>query len=207
MTRHGAALTVVVMGVAVAAVMGGAAAHSYTIDAGRSSATIEVGKSGAFSFAAGHTHEVVAPKIAGTIVVDADDPVHSSVHVTIDASALKVTGKGESAGDVPKVQETMAGAQVLDVQQYPTMAFTSTNVALKTHAGATLDVTVTGKLTIKGVVREMTVPVNVRMEGGTLTATGRFAVKQTDYGIKPVSVGGVVSVKDAVNISFTIVAQ
>jgi hypothetical protein len=39
-----------------------------------------------------------------------------------------------------------------------------------------------------------------------VTATGRFALKQTDYGIRPVSVGGVVSVKDSVDISFTIVA-
>ncbi|HEY1912580.1 MAG TPA: YceI family protein [Vicinamibacterales bacterium] len=208
MTRRGRALTALAVGVIVtAAIVRGAAARPYTIDAGRSSATIEVGKSGAFSFAAGHTHEVVASKLAGTIAVDVDDPAHSSVRVTIDASALKVSGKGESAADVPKVQETMVGPQVLDVQQYPTMAFASTNVALKAHTGATLDVAVTGQLTIRGTAREITVPVNVRMDGGTLTATGRFPVKQTDYGMKPVSVGGVVSVKDVVNISFTIVGK
>ncbi|HEY2152191.1 MAG TPA: YceI family protein [Vicinamibacterales bacterium] len=208
MTRHRPALTALAVGVIVAAaIVRGAAARPYTIDAGRSSATIEVGKSGAFSFAAGHSHEAVASKLAGTIAVDVDDPAHSSVRVTIDASALKVTGKGESAADVPKVQETMAGPKVLDVQQYPTIAFASTNVALKAHTGTTLDVAVTGQLTIRGMAREITVPVNVRMDGGTLTATGRFPVKQTDYGMKPVSVGGVVSVKDVVNISFTIVGK
>jgi hypothetical protein len=31
-------------------------------------------------------------------------------------------------------------------------------------------------------------------------------VKQTDYGITPVSVGGVVKVKDALNVEFTVVA-
>jgi polyisoprenoid-binding protein YceI len=208
MTRQGAALTVLVVGVAVAAAAArGAATRPYTIDASRSSATIEVGKSGAFSFAAGHTHEVLAPAMTGTIVLDLDDPAHSSVRVTIDASALKVTGKGESARDVPKVQETMAGTQVLDVQRYPTIAFASTSVSIKTHTGATLDVMVTGQLTIRGVAHEMNVPVSVRMEGSTLTATGRFPVKQTEYGMKPVSVGGVVSVKDVVNISFTIVGH
>jgi polyisoprenoid-binding protein YceI len=207
MMRQGAGLTMLVVGVAVGAIVRGAAARPYTIDATRSSATIEVGKSGAFSFAAGHTHEVLAPKMTGTIAVDIDDPGHSSVRVTIDASALKVTGKGESAGDVPKVQETMAGTQVLDVQRYPTIAFASTTVALKTHTGATLDVLVTGQLTIRGVAHEITVPVSVRTEGRTLTATGRFPVKQTEYGMKPVSVGGLVSVKDVVNISFTIVGH
>lgn len=201
-----AAVTLVVC-VTVGAIVRGAAAHPYTIDASRSSATIEVGKSGALSFAAGHTHEVLAPAMTGTIAVDVDDPAHSSVRVTIDASALKVTGKGESASDVPKVQQTMSGTQVLDVQQYPTIAFASTSVALKSHTGAMLDVMVTGQLTIRGVARAITVPVNVRMEGSTLTATGRFPVRQTDYGMKPVSVGGVVSVKDTVNISFTVVGR
>ena len=125
------------MDVAIVAIVRGAASRSYTIDASQSSATIEVGKSGAFSFAAGHTHEVIAPTIAGTITVDTDDPARSNVRVTIDASALKVTGKGESANDVPKVQETMSGAQVLDVQRYPKITFASTSVAVKTQTPAT----------------------------------------------------------------------
>jgi polyisoprenoid-binding protein YceI len=207
MTRQGAALTVLLVGVAVAVIVRGAAARSYTVDASRSSATIEVGKSGVFSFAAGHTHEVLAPAMTGTIAVDVDDPAHSSVRVTIDASALKVTGKGESAGDVPKVQETMSGAQVLDVQRHPTITFASTSVAITNHTGATLDAMVTGQLTIRSVARTISVPVSVRLEGNTLTATGRFPVTQTAYGMKPVSVGGVVSVKDTVNISFTIVGR
>jgi len=207
MTRQGSALTVLVVGIAVGAIVRGAAARSYTIDASRSSATIEVGKSGVFSFAAGHTHEVLAPAMKGTIAVDVDDPVQSRVQVTIDASALKVTGKGESADDVPKVQETMSGPQVLDVQKYPTITFASTSVAIKKHAGTTLDAMVTGQLTIRSVARTITVPVSVRLEGNTLIATGRFPVTQTAYGMKPVSVGGVVSVKDTVNISFTIVGR
>ena len=207
MTRQGAALTVLVVGVAIVAIVRGAAAGSYTIDANRSRATIEVGKSGVFSFAAGHAHEVLAPAMTGTIAVDVDDPARSSVRVTIDASALKVTGKGESTDDVPKVQQTMSGPQVLDVQRYPTITFASTSVVIKNHAGATLDAMVTGPLTIRGVARTMSVPVSVRLDGRTLTATGRFPVTQTAFGMKPVSVGGVVSVKDTVNVSFTIVGR
>lgn len=202
-----AGLVCVLSGVAVVAVVRGAAARSYTIDASRSRATIEVGKSGVFSFAAGHTHEVIASSVTGTITVDISEPARASVHVSIDAAALKVTGKGESADDVPKVQETMAGPQVLDVQRYRTITFASTSVALNNQAGTTLDVMVTGQLTLHNVTRPITVPITVRLEGNTLTATGRFPVKQTDYGMKPVSVGGVVSVKDAVNVSFTIVGR
>jgi polyisoprenoid-binding protein YceI len=195
-----------ICGIGVTATAWGAA-RTYTIDPERSSATIAVGKSGALSFAAGHTHEVVAPAVAGTMTVDVDDPARSTVHVTIDASKLKVTGKGESASDVPKVQQTMAGADVLDVSRYPTITFTSTSMAIKGRTGTSLDATVTGDLTIHDVTRAISVPVSVQLGAATVTATGRFSVKQTDYGIKPVSVGGVVSVKDALNISFTIVGR
>jgi polyisoprenoid-binding protein YceI len=207
MTRWRAALSVLASAVDVAALVRGAGTRSYMIDSGRSSATIEVGKSGAFSFVAGHSHQVLAPTIAGTITVDADDPARSDIHVTIDASALKVTGKGESANDVPKVQETMAGPQVLDVQRYPKITFASTDVTVTSHTGNTLEAMLTGQLTLRDVTHSITVPVTVRIDSNTLTATGRFSVKQTDHGIKPVSVGGVVSVKDAVNVTFTIVGR
>jgi hypothetical protein len=41
-----------------------------------------------------------------------------------------------------------------------------------------------------------------------LTGTGKMAVKQTDFGIEPVSAGGgLVKVEDAVTVSFRIVAK
>ena len=193
--------------VALAGLVPRAAARTYTIDSSRSRATIAVGKSGALSFAAGHTHEVAVSAIAGKMTVDLADPGRSSVELTIDASGLKVTGKGESADDVPKVQETMVGPQVLDVRRFPTVTFASTSISATAKSAAALDATVTGNLTLHGVTRPLTAPVTVRVEGETLTASGRLAVKQTDYGMKPVSVGGVVSVKDAVNITFAIVAR
>ena len=61
MSSRRAAWIVVVSGVAVATIASGAGRRSYTIDPSRSSATIEVGKAGVLSFAAGHTHEVIAP--------------------------------------------------------------------------------------------------------------------------------------------------
>ncbi len=205
MKHHRAALTVVLCGVAGAAIVRGAPEQTYTIDVGRSRATIEVGKSGVLSFAAGHKHEVVASGIAGAITVDTADPARSTGRVTIEASALKVSGKGEPADDVPKVQATMVGPQVMDVEHYPTITFVIMSIAINQEGR--LDGMVTGRLTLRDVTRSITVPVAARLEGQTLIATGRFALKQTDYGIKPVSVGGVVSVKDTVNISFDIVGR
>jgi polyisoprenoid-binding protein YceI len=49
---------------------------------------------------------------------------------------------------VPKVQATMAGPQVLDVENYPTITFVITSFAIKTNQETRVDgvVTVTGPL-------------------------------------------------------------
>ena len=179
----------------------------YAIDQAQSRATIAVGKSGVFSFAAGHTHEVAAPSIAGQMTVDPAEPARSTVRVTIDASALKVMDKDASPDDLRKIQDTMTSDHVLDVQRDPTIDFKSTRVSVKNSGPVDLDVVVAGLLTLHGVTRAISVPVTVHMGPNELTAAGRFSLKQTDYGIKPVSVGGVVSVKDAVDITFTIVGH
>ena len=90
-----------------------------TIDPGESRVTILVGKAGMLSFA-GHAHEVVAPAVRGRVTFDPMDWPHASVSLEFDAAALRVTGKDEAASDVPAVEKTMLGAQVLDVEHFPT---------------------------------------------------------------------------------------
>ncbi len=184
---------------------GAAAPRTFTVDPEQSRALIDVGKSGAFSFA-GHTHEVEAPLRGGVIHLDADDPAHDDVRLEFNAAAMRVTGKGESASDVPKVTATMLSDMVLDAGRYPSMTFESTSVTAKGPPAA-LDLSVTGRLTIHGKAQTVTVPVSVKVAGDRLTAAGRFVIKQTDYGITPISVGGVVKVKNELNITFTVAAR
>jgi polyisoprenoid-binding protein YceI len=183
------------------------AAEAYRIDATKSRVTIAVGKAGAFSFMAGHTHEVSGPIEDGAIAFDPDDPSRSQIHLSIAAAALKVSGANEPPDDRPKVQATMEGANVLDVARYPHIAFRSSRVTVKQRENGALEVVVAGDLTIRGVTQPITAPVHVTLAGSRLTADGRFAVKQTVFGMKPVSVGGVVAVKDTLDITFSIAAQ
>jgi polyisoprenoid-binding protein YceI len=179
--------------------------RTFTVEPQRSRATIDVGKAGAFSFA-GHTHEVEAPLTSGVIRLDPDAPSKSDVRLEFNAAAMRVTGKGESADDVPKVQQAMLSDMVLDVKKYPSIVFESTSVTAR-GAAPSLDLTVAGKLTIRGTTKAVTAPVAVKIDGATLTATGRFSIKQTDFGIKPISIGGVVKVKDDLTITFTVAAR
>jgi polyisoprenoid-binding protein YceI len=190
-----------------AAISSQARVQSFAVDRTQSRALIQVGKSGALSFMAGHTHEVMVPTMTGIINVDSQDLSRSQVRVEIDAAALKVTGKGDPPKDVPEVQRVMSSEKVLDVERYPKILFQSTNISVKSRTDTTVNLLVTGTLALHNVIGSLSVPVQVALAAGTLTASGRFPVKQTDYGIKPVSVGGVVAVKDSVDITFTIVAR
>ncbi len=67
--------------------------------------------------------------------------------------------------------------------------------------------TLAGDLTLHGVTRLQSVAVRVSQMSGTLRGQGETTVKQSDYGIRRVSVaGGMLKVKDEVRLTFDIVA-
>ena len=201
------AIAAAIMSLAPAGSIGLAAAPArYRLDAAHSRMTVHVGKAGAFSFLAGHNHVVAGPFESGTLAIDVDSPSQSEVRLVIAASQLMVSQDGEPAGDGPKVQEAMDSDKVLDVARHPRITFDSTMVTLTDRHGDALDVVIAGQLRIRDVSQTVTVPVHVQLTAGALTARGRFAIKQTAFGIKPISVGGVVAVKDTLEIDFSIAA-
>jgi polyisoprenoid-binding protein YceI len=185
--------------------------HDYKIGPDHSRIVIDVGKSGVFSFAAGHTHEVMTSAVTGVVHVASADLTQASVAIEVDATALQVTGKGEPSGDVPDVERNMLSDRVLDVQRYPAISFRSDSAAVERQSTAgdrvTADLRLSGTFTLHGHHRPVEIPVHVDLDPHSLTAEGHFQVKQTDYGIDPISVAGLVSVRDAVEIRFTVVAQ
>ena len=182
---------------------GWAAERTYVVVPAERSVVIDVGKSGLFSFA-GHVHEVVAPGLSGEVVADAEDLSRSRVTLLFDARALKVTGRGEPPDDVPKVQEAMLGPKVLDTARFPEIRFASKAVSGRTLGPAAYAVDVAGDLTLHGVTRPVTLPLKIEITGDTLVATGTTTLRQKDYGIDPVSVAGVVKVKNELTLTFRI---
>ena len=185
----------------------GAAEQGYTVVAGQSAVRIHVGKSGVFGFA-GHEHEVVAPSVRGTVLADPDDLARSSVTLSFDAAELKVTGEGEPAKDVPKVQEAMTGPTVLDAARFPSITFQSRSVAGKAVSAGVYDLQVTGDLTLHGMTRSLTLPLRVEVAADKLTATGKTVLRHSDFGMKPVSAGGgTAKVKNEIGVDYRIVAR
>jgi polyisoprenoid-binding protein YceI len=196
------------VGLAFALGCGGAVAaeRRFAVDAAASNVAIHVGKAGMFKFA-GHEHEVLAPHFSGEIVADADELSRSSVSLTFESGGLAVSEKGEPSGDAPKVQAKMLGPDVLDAVRFPSIAFRSTAVKGKKTASGGYELSVEGQLTLHGLTKPLTVPVQVELAGETLTASGRLVLRHTTYGMSPVSVAGVVKVKDELGIDFKFVAH
>lgn len=169
-----------------------AAAQSVRIDPQRSTMTVKVGKSGLFS-AFGHNHEIRAPIASGSIVA-AGTP---SVELMVDARRMEVLDPGVEVKERSEVQKTMLSDAVLDVQRYPEIRFVSTTV----EAGSGNRYRVHGELTLHGVTR----PVMLTVEQREGRYRGSAKLKQTEFEMKPVTVGGgTVKVKDEVEIVFEI---
>jgi len=172
-----------------------AVAEVQQIDPQQSVVNIYAYKAGLFK-AFADDHQVRGNVEQGTI----NDANPAEVHLTIKADALKVLDPGLSAKDRSDVQTRMLGPDVLDVNKFPEIKFDSESVA---HTGPETW-TVRGKLTLHGQTRPLETTVT-RSQGHY---KGAFAVKQTDFGITPVTVaGGAVKVKDEIKIDFDIVAK
>ena len=170
---------------------GTAGAQPHAIDAQKSTLTVHVSKAGVLS-AFGHDHEISAPIAKGT----ADAKTHH-VELQVEVSALKVRDPKASEKDRSEIQKTMLGPEVLDATHYPEIVFKSTG-AEPVGEGAWK---VRGSLTLHGETK----PVVVEVKEKAGHYMGSVMLKQTDFGIKPVKVGGgTVRVKDELRIAFDI---
>lgn len=166
-------------------------ARQHPIDTAKSTMTIRVYKAGVLS-AFGHDHEIAAPIAGGSI-----DIVNPQAELRVDARALRVRDAKASDKDRSQIEHTMLGPDVLDSGQYPEIVFRSTAVE-SSGAGSWK---VHGALTLHGQSHPVTVEVSEK-DGHYL---GNSLLKQTDFGIQPVRVGGgTVRVKDEVRIEFDI---
>ncbi len=152
---------------------------------------IHAGKTGLFS-GLGHNHTISAP-ISRAVI----DPKSKTVSITVLTKEMKVLDPEVSEKDRQEIQATMLGPKVLDAQKYPEIRFASTRVE-QTPAG---EFKVTGNLELHGVTKQLEFPVT----GTPEHYSGKTKLKQTDFGIQPVSAGGgTVKVKDEIELEFNV---
>ncbi len=90
-------------------------------------------------------------------------------------------------------------SQALQTDQFPTATFELTSpIALAgvQAAGQTLSATAQGKLTLHGVTRDVSIPLQAKLSGGVVTVIGSLTVQFADYAISPPRSMVVLSVDD-----------
>jgi hypothetical protein len=177
----------------IAAAQSGIATNSDSIpiDVQRSVITIHVGKAGLLSMAA-HEHWVNAPIASGTLRESPDPRVEFVVETT------KMTVKPDAAIDA-KTQATIQQhmeEMTLEVKKFPEISFRSSRVD-KLGEG---EWKVEGSLSLHGVTKP--IALTVKRAGEAYSA--HTVLKQTDFGIKPINIGGVITVKNELDLDFQI---
>jgi polyisoprenoid-binding protein YceI len=178
----------------------------YSIDATRSKLEVDVFRAGLLKMM-GHDHNIAAKTFSGEIRLNSVNIESSSVTLNVDSASLVVLDDpGVPEKDRKQVQETMLGAEVLNVKDFPKIQFHSTGLSHIAKTGE--DFTLAGRLRIHGVEKEITFPVHIRRENHLLRATGSVTLTQTDFGIKPVKAAlGSVRVKDQIMVRFELLAE
>jgi polyisoprenoid-binding protein YceI len=166
--------------------------RTFTLDAKKSSFVVQVFKAGAAS-ALAHDHVVNATSLTGTVVLDAASLATAAVDVTVQTMGLvndepalrKRYGlEGEVAEkDRAAILDNMRNEDQLDTKKFPTIRFVSTSVVPGTGTALTLK----GRLTIKGVTKDISLPCDVVIKNKTVDGKGSVRLKTSDFGIEPYS--------------------
>jgi len=159
---------------------------------------VQTGKAGLFGFA-GHEHTIRARAFTGRIVYRPDSIGASHVEITVRSDSLEVLTPPDTE-EIRKVTAAMR-TETLDVTTYPEIRLVSRRIQ-----GNAQRLEMTAAITLKGQTRDVPLIVELHIGPDTLRAVSSFAIKQTDFGIRPFRGGPAGTVRVADRVAFTITA-
>ncbi len=129
-------------------------------------------------------------KFDAQIAFDPAKPAGGNIAFTVDIGSATL-GAPETDAELPK-------ASWFNTVKFPQATFQST--AIKNLGGGKFEVT--GKLTIKGNVRDAVVPLSLAQSGSTTTAAGAFVIKRLAFKIGENEWADTSMVADDVQVKF-----
>lgn len=153
-----------------------ASAATFEIDPAHTSTVFSVSHLG-YSYTYGMFREA-----SGTVEFDKSNPAASQFRLAINAASLNTMNE--------KRDEHLRGADFFNVKQFPQITFESTSVEPAASADGKTLYNVTGTLTMHGVSREVTLPIELLGEGDTPFNDYRAGficqttLKRSDFGME-----------------------
>ena len=183
--------------------------QTYRVVAEESRFDVHVGRSGLFKMF-GHDHVIRVGSFTGTVVWESAEPEAARFVLEVDAASLFVAEveDGLSEDDRATVQDTME-TEALAVAEHATISFKSTRVEIRRSDSGEHRLEITGELALRGVRRELDVPMTLSFDGerDILIARGKFELDSKEWGVPQISVlGGSVKTKTELGLEFEIVA-
>jgi polyisoprenoid-binding protein YceI len=128
------------------------------------------------------------------------------LHFTLRTGTLEVLDEMKR-DDREKLENAMYG-EVLEVSRFPDATFDGKRISVKEISANLLQAEVTGDLNLHGATQRLSFLARVTTLGTMLRISGEFSIRQSDYGIKPVSfAGGALRLKDDLKFTFEMVAR
>lgn len=179
--------------------------RSYQLDPAKSRFLVRASAIGLLS-AFGHNPTIAIRSFKGEARFDPEAPEKASLQFEIDASSLAVIGEvNEKDGNE---MERAMREEVLETSRFPEIRFVSSGVQADRITEGMFRTKIAGALTLHGVARDLEIPCNIIVAGDSLRANGEFSIRQTDYGIRLISVAaGTLKLKDELKFTFDIVAN
>lgn len=130
-----------------------------------------------------------ASGVSGTVTFDPENPGATKGKIVVDATSLTVPN--------PMMKEHLHGAMWMDSAKFKELTFEAKELKNVKTAGDKTTADAVGTLMIKGVAKEVTIPVTLtylkgklslrvpKMQGDLLVIRSTFTIKRADYGINP----------------------
>jgi len=177
----------------------------YVIDPSASQFTVQALATGLLS-AFGHNPTIGIRDYDGEIRFVPETYESAYVGVNVRTNAMEVMDE-LNGDDRKKLEQTMYD-QVLEPDRYPTVTFESKQITVQNLGGDLACAHVVGELSFHGVTQNFSLDGRVTNGGTMMRVSGDFTLRQSDFGIKPVSfAGGALKLKDELKFHFELVAR
>ena len=127
--------------------------------------------------------------VSGNVTFDPANPAATTGKIVIATASMQVPNA--------MMKDHMQGAQWMDVAKFPEITFEAKELKNVKTAGDTTTADAAGSLTIRGVTKDVSVPVKLtylkdklglrvpNQKGDLLVIRANFAIQRADYGINP----------------------
>jgi polyisoprenoid-binding protein YceI len=183
----------------------GLATVRYSIDPASSRFTVQAFATGLLS-TFGHNPRIGLRDYDGEIDFAPETYEKAFVRINVRTGTMDVLDEMKDK-DRKTLEQTMY-EQVLEVGRFPDAVYESNQIMVQKLGNDLLSARVTGELSFHGVTQTQSFDARVTALGTMLRISGDFPLRQSDYGIKPVSfAAGALRLKDELKFTFELVAR